>query len=267
MRSRERLGLDPAVADQAAGILAAALSGGRRMTRSQALATLADAGIDVAGQAGYHLLGYAALVGVTCIGPQVGTEQTFVLLDDWAPDQAPLDRRDAIAELAMRFFRSHGPATVKDFAGWTGLTLSDCRLGIADNDGRLVETSFEGSTVLLTTDLADRIAEGATRGRPRTTVPPGFDEFILGYKDRTAQVPAGRMDDIVPGGNGMFRATLCVDGRVAGTWRRTLRRDRVDVELGHFGAIGERLLREAEQAFSRYGTYLGRTAVVRYLRR
>ena len=266
-RRREQLGLDLASADRSVDVLREALSGGRRLRRSQAVVALADAGIPTAGQASYHLLWYAAQVGATCIGPHDGKEQTFVLLDDFAPGQRRLDHREAVAELALRFFRSHGPASIRDFAGWTGLTLADCRLAVSDNEGRLVEATSAGGALHLTTDLADRIAAGATRAKPPTTALPGFDEFILGYKDRTVQVPAGRMDDIVPGGNGMFRATLCVDGVVAGTWTRRLRTGHVDIDVALFAPTGERQLRQAEQSFTAYGSYLGRTADVRYLRR
>jgi hypothetical protein len=266
-RRREQLGLDLASADAAVEVLRAALAGGRRLRRSQAIAAIADAGIPTAGQAGYHLLWYAAQVGATCIGPHEGKEQTFALLEEFAPEQRRLERREAIAELALRYFRGHGPATVRDFAGWTGLTLADCRMALGDNAGRLVAASFAGTAVHLTAELADQIVGGATRGRAPTTALPGFDEFILGYKDRTVQVPAGGMAEVVPGGNGMFRATLCTDGVAVGTWTRRLRTGRVDIDVRTFEQTGERLLRQAEQPFAGYASFLDRTPVVTYLPR
>lgn len=122
-------------------MLQTALSGGR-LTRAAALASLQDAGLDTSGQRGYHLLWYASQVGVTCIGPMDGKEQTFVLLDQWAPRAGGLSPDDALVELAHRYFRSHGPATIKDFAGWTGLTLTAARAAVAGNAGRLVSAEF-----------------------------------------------------------------------------------------------------------------------------
>ena len=130
-RRREYLGLSAGVADRAVEVLGAALAGGGRMTRAECMTTLADAGVPVTGQLGYHLLWYASQCGVTCIGPNVGKEQTFVLLDEWAPDQVRLDREEALATIALRYFRSHGPTTRQDFAGWTGLTMADAKAGIA----------------------------------------------------------------------------------------------------------------------------------------
>ncbi len=133
----ERLGLSRADAERATSAMVQALAGGRRLTRAEALAVINDAGISTEGQRGYHLLWYAAQTGVICIGPQADGAQTFVLLDEWAPTPRRLEGAEAAAELAFRYFRSHGPTTVQDFAGWTGLGLTVSRRAVADNDGRL----------------------------------------------------------------------------------------------------------------------------------
>ncbi len=105
---------------------------------------------------------------------------------------------------------------------------------------------------------------GATRTKAPTRVLPGFDEFLLGYKDRTVQLPAGRMDDVVPGGNGMFRATLCLDGVAAGTWTRRLRAGHVDIEVSPFAPLGPSALRSVERSLAGYAEYLGRTVRISY---
>ena len=175
-RRRENLGLTQDETDQATVALADALSGGRRLTRSQALSTINDVGITTEGQRGYHLLWYAALTGVTCIGPQVEGEQTFVLLDEWAANPRRLDTREAAAELAYRYFRSHGPAPVSDFAGWTGLGLRITRTALSDNAGRLTSVAVDGEEMWLSTELAGD--PDAVRPRRRTVALPGFDEFV-----------------------------------------------------------------------------------------
>src|SRR5438552_17887424 len=88
-KRRAFLGLSEEVADRAVEVLGAALAGGGRLTRAQCMAVLADKGIGTAGQLGYHLLWYASQREVLCIAPNIGTEQTFVLLDDWVPDPVP----------------------------------------------------------------------------------------------------------------------------------------------------------------------------------
>ena len=104
-------------------------------------------------------------------------------------------------------------------------------------------------------EAAERIADGI--GPQPVRALPGFDEFVLGYKDRTVQIPEGRFDDIVPGGNGVFRSTMCADGRVVATWTRTVRRDRIDISLVPFEKPGARLAGAMRKALERYGEFVG----------
>ena len=161
-RRRENLGLTQEDTDKATAALADALSGGGHLTRSQALATINDAGVTTEGQRGYHLLWYAALTGVTCIGPQVEGEQTFVLLDEWVATPRRLEAREAAAELAYRYFRSHGPAPVSDFAGWSGLGLRITRTALNDNAGRLTSVTVDGEEMWLQHGAHRRPRRGPT---------------------------------------------------------------------------------------------------------
>ncbi len=261
-RRREQLGLSLADVERAATALDGALAGRRVLTRAQALAVIGDEGVDTGGQRGYHLLWFAAQTGVICIGPQRGTDQTFVRLDDWAPDQRSLPRAEALAELLHRYVRGHGPVSLRDFAGWTGLTLGDARSAAADNAGRLVPLDEGSEALWVTTELADLMRAGALP-EPGLVALPGFDELVLGYKDRTLQIPAGAMDAVVPGGNGMFRSTLVVEGVVAATWTRTIRAARVDVVVHPLRALTAQEDAAARSALEAYAAFLGRAAAVR----
>jgi hypothetical protein len=232
------------------------------LTRSDALACIADAGIEVTGQRGYHLLWYAAQHGVTCIGPQRGTDQTFVAVADWAPDQVTMTRDEALAELLFRYVRSHGPVSLRDFAGWTGLTSTDAKRAATGNDGRLIPLAIHGQELWATVELAVRLQHGGGFGH-EPVVLPGFDEFILGYKDRSVQVPDGAMDRIVPGGNGMFRATVVIDGLVVATWKRTMTSTRVTVEVEPLAPMTKAVRGKVDASFASYATFVGRDLVVR----
>src|SRR6266508_3386785 len=229
---RATLGLTEKVADQAVEVLAAALDGGGRLTRAQCLAALAEAGIDCSGQRGYHLLWYASQQGVTCIAPNVGTEQTFALLDEWAPEPYRPDREEALAIMAVRYFRSHGPTTRQDFTGWTGLTAADAKRGIAAAGDALTTVRVDGVDMLVASALLD--AHAATRVTLKATdvlALPGFDEYLLGFKDRSMMLAAEHKQAIIPGGNGMFQSTIVRAGRVIGTWKRTAARTRTVVDV------------------------------------
>ncbi|MER7891292.1 winged helix DNA-binding domain-containing protein [Micromonospora sp. NPDC094482] len=247
---RAQLGLSDADAERAVELLGSALTGGGRLTRAQCLATLEAAGIGTSGQRGYHLLWYASVRGVTCLAPTVGTEQTFALLDEWAPEPHRPERDAALATLAHRYVRSHGPVTAREFAGWTGLTLTDARRGLAAAGDAL-------ATVRV--DEVEMLVDAALLDAPRAPVDdlltlPGFDEYLLGYKDRGLMLDPAHRDAVVPGGNGVFQATVVRDGRVVGTWKRSIGRDRVTVVVRPLAPIDRP---RVERALGRYAEFLG----------
>jgi hypothetical protein len=226
-KRRETIGLSERDAERGVEVLGAALAGGKRMTRAECLAALTGAGVDVGGQQGYHLLWYASQKGVTCITPHIGKEQTFGLLDDWAPKPNRPDREEALGIIANRYFRSHGPATPADLARWTGLTLTDARAGIAAAGDALAAVTVDGVAM-----VADPALLGAGIGHVDDWAAlPGFDEYMLGYKDRAMMLDDAHKDAIIPGGNGVFQSTIVRAGRVVGTWKRTLGKKAVTVAV------------------------------------
>ena len=156
-------------------MLGTALAGGGRLTRAECLATLTDGGIDIGGQLGYHLLWYASQRGVTCIAPQLGKEQTFVLLDEWVPDPHRPDREEALGTIALRYFRSHGPTTRQDFAGWTGLTGPTPRSASPWPATRSPSSTVDGVEMVASTrallDAALRPDDGRARAARLRRVP------------------------------------------------------------------------------------------------
>jgi hypothetical protein len=278
-RRREQLGLDAREADRAVSLLGSALAGGQRLTRAECLRTLAEGGIPVGGQRGYHLLWYASQQGVTAIAPHVGKEQTFVLLDEWAPSPRRPGRDEALGIMALRYFRSHGPAPRKDFAGWTGLTMTDCRTGIAVAGDQLTTVDVDGHEMLMA--AADpALSGGPTPGGPTPGGPtpggatpggttpggtaaddwialPGFDEYLLGYKDRSMMAGPEHLAAIIPGGNGVFQSTLVRGGRVMATWKRTIGRQGVTITVQPLVKFTSRDRHNAEAALQSFADYLG----------
>jgi hypothetical protein len=218
-KRRAALGLTDDDVGRACDAVVAALSGGRRLSRAELLAAIEAGGVEITGQRGYHLLWFAAQSGHSCLGPTAGGgEQLFVSLAEWVPRPRRMEREEALAELALRFFTGHGPATVHDLARWSGLPVRDTRGGLAAVRPRLGALTVEGTEHLLDPAVPDRLA--ACRAEARGTfLLPGFDEFALGYGDRAAVLAPEFATRIVPGNNGMFLSTVVVDGRIVGTWR------------------------------------------------
>jgi hypothetical protein len=227
-----------------------ALSGGKRLTRPDMLRLVADAGISTEGQRGYHILWHIAHAGIICLGPMEDKQQTFVLLDEWVPRSRDLRRDEALAELVWRYFASHGPATEADFARWSGLTLTDTRLGLDMNDSRLVSAEIEGTTYWMT--------DGGTAQAVEESVCllPGFDEYAIGYQDRSAVLADEHAGKIVPGNNGIFLPMIVVEGQVDGTWKRKLKRQTMDITLHPFAPLRE-LEAKVLAAASGYSDFMG----------
>jgi hypothetical protein len=216
---RAGLGLDDAIIGQARDLLIEALTGGRSLPRAGLMALWDSGGVSTAGQRGYHLLWHCALTALVCFGPVRDGEQHLVLADEWITAPRRPGREEALGELALRYFRSHGPATARDFARWTGLLAADCRTGIAAARPSLAAVHVDGVEHLMDPATPDLLAAHREDAHGVHLL-PGFDEFILGYGERGAVLDPEFAPLIVPGNNGMFRPTVIDRGRVAGVWKR-----------------------------------------------
>lgn len=261
-KRREFLGLSDTTADRAVEVVGEALAGGNRLSRAALLEAMRADGLDVSGQLGYHLLWYSSQQGVSAIAPDVDGEQTFVLLDDWVPDPVHLEGDEALATLATRYFRSHGPTTRQDFQGWTGLTATDAKRGIAAAGDALATAELDGVPVHLDPALLDSLADLPADDDVHAL--PGFDEYMLGYKDRSLFLEPEQFDAVVPGGNGMFRSTLVRRGRVLATWTRSTKGKKGVVTATALVRLTKKDRAEAEKALEPWAAYVGVPLEVRW---
>ena len=255
-RRQEQLELDEEILERCKVIFYEALEGGRRLSRPDMMALLERAGISTGGQRGYHILWYAAQSGLICLGPMQDKQQTFVLLDEWAPGPRKLSREESLAELARRYFASHGPATVHDFARWAGLTVTETRTGVGVAE--LVPETIDGDEYWVDEDATGREASEESD----VHLLPGFDEYLIGYKDRGAVLAAEHAHRIVPGNNGIFQPTIVVDGRIVGTWKRKLKKTAIEVTFHPFTQLGDSEDKVVEAARS-YGDFIGSPVTIK----
>jgi hypothetical protein len=245
-----QLELEPADFDRAATIARERLHGGGRLERKELLAAFEEDGLSVAGQRGAHLLVRLAQSGVAVLCGQ----NTWTLLDDHVAAPRHLERDDALAEIARRYLNSRGPATDRDLAWFTGLTLTDARAAIAAVADEFDRLELDGVTYRMPFGL-EEAADGIHLRSVHLL--PGFDEYLLGYADRTAQLGGRPLSDVVPGLNGMFLATIVVDGEIAGVWRRTVKAKGVEVALEPWGRLSATTRKGVERAAGAYADYLG----------
>ncbi|HET7270033.1 MAG TPA: winged helix DNA-binding domain-containing protein [Rubrobacter sp.] len=251
-RRLAQLGLDQEVMERCTEIFYDALKGNKRLSRPHMMRLVEEAGISTENQRGYHILWYVAQSGLICLGPMKDKQQTFVLLDELAPDSRNLSREESLAELTKRYFASHGPATVHDFAWWAGLTVTESRAGLEAAKPELLSESIDGKEYWMTGDAPDARAYD-TSG---VNLLPGFDEYLLGYKDRSAVLAEQHAPEVVPGRNGVFRPIIVAGGRVVGTWKRRLKKDAVDLTLSPF-THPDRLRQRTIEAAISYSNFVG----------
>lgn len=208
-----------------------ALDGGGALPRKELFEIWRTAGLLVHSQTAVHLLGLLCQQAVLVLGPLSGREQLVVGYADWIPQPRHLDRPDALAELTRRYLRSHGPATEADLARWSSLPLTEARRGIAAVRDEFATSTADGVEYLYDPDLPQvyRRHREEVQG---VLLLPGFDEYILGYRDRGFAIADQYANQLVPGNNGMFRASIVKDAQVIGVWKRggTAKAPRLDVE-------------------------------------
>ena len=221
------LGLDAVTLEKAYAVTAKALAGGGRLTRDEFMKLLTANDISPEGQRGYHVIFYLVQRQLVCWGPPAGTQQALVLNEEWITKPRTLTREESLREFAVRYFTSHGPATERDLAWWTKLTLADVRAAIASAGDALTQLRSGQTNYWMATS-----APGAGATSSAVHALPGFDEYLLGYGDRSASLADEHFQRIVPGNNGMFLPMIVAGDRVVGTWRRDLKRATITPE--HF---------------------------------
>ena len=253
-RYRE-LALDEATIRRSNDALVKALGAGD-LTRAEVASALFTAGVSTAGLRFAYLLQRAELDALVCNGARRGKQPTYALLDRRAPKTgAPVERDEALAELAQRYFRSRGPATVDDFVWWSSLSPSVARAGLELVKSTLVSEVIGGKT-FWRDDVPSRRA-----GLEMAYLLPPFDEYLVAYRSRDAVLDPKHAKRHNAGG-GMLHPCIVVDGRVIGTWRRVLTRTTVAIELDLFEAPSRRERRNIAHAASRYGAFLGLQAKI-----
>ncbi len=261
-RRHEALELRRATFLRCEKLVVRALRGGCPMTRSAVMALLDRSGIATSNQRGYHRsLSSRQLPrgSATLLRPAAydASEPTFVLIDEWLPGARRLDRDEALATLAKRYFASHGPATTKDFARWTGLPAADARAGFESARSLLVERRI-GDAVYWAAAPGPEASRPAPRG---AYLLPGFDEYMLGYTDRSAALAPEHAGKIVPGGNGVFRPTIVLGGRVVGTWSCVTTKKASSVRLDSFERLAPAARKAISGAAGHYGRFIGHAPI------
>lgn len=241
--ARRRLKEENVTAEQAAravGLIERIVERDGPLTRPEIAERLRRRRIPTDGQAIAHIVWLAASGQTICFGPDRGREETYVLVRDWLGNVEPMERGAALAELAVRYLVSHAPADPRDLAAWSGIRLTDARRGWRSIEDRLVE-------VRTTRGPAWRLRSRSAQA-PRNLVRllPAFDEYLLGWKDRSIVAPAGRSK--INRGGGWLHPVVIANGQAVGTWRTKPSGDGLRLEVDPFAdlspSVHEGIVRE-----------------------
>ena len=228
-----------------------ALEDAHTLTRAELAEHLKRAKIPADGLKLAYLMMHAELDGLICSGPRRAKQFTYALLDQRAPQAKPLDHDEALAELATRYFSSHGPATARDFAWWSGLTIKDAQR--AAESAPALEFSAIGGVGHWTAKENNASPFKSVCG----LLLPNYDEYLIAYKDRAHFIDASRAANIVARSNGAFANHLVIDGCLSGSWSRTCKTSSVLIEVAPYKKLTPAQTRAVTNACDCYGEFLG----------
>jgi len=251
VNSNQKLGLDAALFEKSNSIIAEALEGNNYLTRQELKGLLANQGIKTNVQALAHILMWAELEGLISSGPRLGKQFTYTLLEERVKKAKKLSREQALAKLAFNYFTGHGPAQVKDFSWWSGLTIKDSRAALDLLEPKLEQAKLDGKTYWFSAHT-----NAIPQKLPNAFLLSIYDEYIIAYKDRSDISEARDIERMISAGNALT-SVIILNGKVAGTWNRVLKKSRVEVRLNPFQDLSKDEQEELEAEVVRYGKFIG----------
>jgi len=244
--------LDQATFKRCNKVLTSALKGGKHLTRASLKKVLNDSGVAADDPVRLaHILVHAELDAIICSGPRLGKQFTYALLEERVPPAKSLDREEALVKLTRRYFTSHGPATLRDFMWWSGLTAADARNGIGMVERNLTKITHHDQVY-----WSAPSTKSVPAITPRAHLLSTYDEYIVAYKDRTAIMGRDGRSATV---NALMGPAVIVNGEVVGTWKRREEKESVQVYIKPFRSLNKSESTEISKAVDRYTKFLGLT--------
>lgn len=256
-----RTGLDDETHARSRQIMVAALRDGNHLTRRELGEHLRQGGVDPGDTLRLaYIVMHAELEGVVVSGGRRGKQFTYALLDERAPAGTACDRDTALGELVKRYVTSRGPVTLRDFVAWSGMTLTDARRGVEVAGADLRQETIGGTDYWL-----PAAQPPVASSSPATHLLPVYDEYIMGYRDRSAAFAALRAAGIDVTQQAAFDHTIAVDGQLVGTWKRTIARNAIQMEVQQFVQLSEGQPQAVAAMAERYGRFVGLPVDLQYV--
>ncbi len=243
--------MDKAVIRKSYTVLEKALRDGKQLTREELGGALEKAGILAEGQRLSYFMMSAELDGIIVSGARRGKQFTYTLLEERVPPVRAVSREEALVELVKRYFSTRGPATLQDFSWWSGLTMADAKNGIEMVKSEFVSDVLHGKEYWFS---ASRLPKN--KQHPRVFLLPNYDEYFIGFKDRSAITQVARQAGIAADDPALIAHVIILDGQIIGGWRRMLNKSGVLVETSLITKVGRTEWGLIAQAAERFGRFL-----------
>lgn len=246
-----KLELDEKLFAKSTAAIVKVLKEKRYATRQELKAELTKIGIHTDVQRLAHIVMWAELDAIICSGPRIGKQFTYTLVEERVKDHTKRNREEGLAELAKRYFTSHGPAQIKDFAWWSGLTTKEAQEGISMIQSKLKEETIDGKTYLFVKEI-----QHPKRTSPKAFLLSIYDEYTIAYNDRSPLSGERHIEKMISMGNALT-AVMILDGRVVGTWKRVMKKNSVEIKLSPFEILNKAQHEAFEKEAQAYGTFIG----------
>jgi len=244
-----QLGLTSRIFSKTNSAIEKILKNNIHLTREELFAGLVKSGLKLNNEQASHIFVRAETEGIICSGRQKKGKPTFALLNEWVPENKKRYNRDeSLKELGYRYFMSRGPATVQDFAWWSGLSLSEARMGLEYNKSELVSEVIENQTFWFSDPPVN-----LDPNKGQVFLLPAYDEFLLSYRDRSASI-SDYDHKLAVSNNGIFYPVILAENQITGTWKRKSKREKIIISTNQFTT---KLSAESmENAVIRYSRFL-----------
>jgi hypothetical protein len=252
------MGLDNKILKRSNDVLIKALEGGKHLDRNVLREALQKKKIATDEFRLGYLLMRAELDRLICSGPRKGKQFTYALLGERVDPKIVRNFTgdEALLELTSRYFTSRGPATVRDYTWWSGLTVKDAKKGVDLLPNTFVRKSIKGEQYIYAGDIPDDASISKSRS---SFLMPDYDEYGIAYKDRSAIFSKEKMNLPQRGGNPVFNRMIIIEGRIAGSWRRTINNSSMKIETVPFQPLTGPKKKLLHAAVKRFSAFVGKT--------
>jgi hypothetical protein len=224
------------------------LENNNHLTRQELSLGLAKAGVAVDTSRMVHFMMRAEIEGIVCSGIDKGNKQTYALIDERVPPVKALHKEEALAKLATKYFRSHSPASLQDFAWWSDLSVSDAKQAVQLIQAELLTVRFRESSLFVHQSYNKKLTSPDA-----FHFLPAFDEYIIAYRDRTNILEEDYQQKAFSK-NGIFHPVIMANGRISGTWQKTVNKNRITIKADFFetGEPNDERMRIAEDRYKMF---------------